>query len=795
MSLTLVEDILDGSTTISELTKDELLELREYAFASGDHCIFRVVSNNVTGIYDYNEHAPYWLLNVFSDSIWNIEIKDNDKTFKKEINWDTVILDDGLKLTNPKHYALLNTFKYWITAVDNPRDNGGTFKKGGSVDAYMKIIISFINGILIHGELIQLSKYHLAGLSDDFLMAMLVKLAENGILGLYDYNSKIKSLLLKNITSISEEEAKAFGNKHPFIYRKLLTEEQELDLSVTDRVKACCWLEKVGYYQKTVIDKIQGKLISKAPQGNCTVFIKYIYGNKIIPMRYSFPYFEELKLCGTRQITEFKPIPNKDKSKGVNNKSIKRSIASLKLLNTIQGRDNTSQFPIDCTKELTVSRVNSHVRLKSIGRFTTLPVSLVFTLIKQCYEFTHDHQDSIQNSMLNVLGEILTKSPERQSNINYFPKSSSKHVPNTPETERTAWVQSQAMDFVDDKLKMMGVSRLYIPCTEDKTFDKKRENKSLFELYNVLVGSIQALTGVIMAKRQDELISLKSHGNLHPNIDPSTEQGKKVDYELEARLKKSGSGGKYGQNALIKRPITRSFALLIWKLEQFNLSAINANLNKGKLALFNSINPATFKLIKSCTKSFNIHLNCICDYFETPLVDFGHGEQRRFYIRQHQLRRFFAMVFFWSKGFDGLESLRWMLGHTDIEHLYHYISEEEKGAVLNGIKASCIVNAAQANKLDALEELANAIAERYGVNSANISLSTIAESIDDYGDVGDYKTIPHIDQLRKQETFESQVFDLLEDNIITYEPEFFTIIVDGKEIKDYSLTLQVCELD
>src|SRR5690606_29178198 len=37
-------------------------------------------------------------------------------------------------------------------------------------------------------------------------------------------------------------------------------------------------------------------------------------------------------------------------------------------------------------------------------------------------------------------------------------------------------------------------------------------------------------------------------------------------------------------------------------------------------------------------------LDLFCDYFETPFDDQG----RRYYIRQHQLRGFFASAFFWS---------------------------------------------------------------------------------------------------------------------------------------------------
>ena len=79
------------------------------------------------------------------------------------------------------------------------------------------------------------------------------------------------------------------------------------------------------------------------------------------------------------------------------------------------------------------------------------------------------------------------------------------------------------------------------------------------------------------------------------------------------------------------------------------------------------------------------NLDNLMDYFEVDLI-----EGKRPYIRQHQLRRFFAMAFFWSKGFKSIDTLRWFLGHTNPEHVYHYIQENTDGAILNNVKAQYI---------------------------------------------------------------------------------------------------------
>jgi hypothetical protein len=76
-------------------------------------------------------------------------------------------------------------------------------------------------------------------------------------------------------------------------------------------------------------------------------------------------------------------------------------------------------------------------------------------------------------------------------------------------------------------------------------------------------------------------------------------------------------------------------------------------------------------------------LNRFSDYFEVQQDSAG----RRYYIRTHQMRRFFAMTFFWAGGFGGLDTLRWFLGHTNVEHVYHYITETVPGEVLRRVGA------------------------------------------------------------------------------------------------------------
>ncbi len=94
-------------------------------------------------------------------------------------------------------------------------------------------------------------------------------------------------------------------------------------------------------------------------------------------------------------------------------------------------------------------------------------------------------------------------------------------------------------------------------------------------------------------------------------------------------------------NATIERPIPLSIARFIWQLEQFNIKASELELCKGKLSLFNNLNSNRSQLSQVAHMTYNAHLDSLCDYLETDLVEYDNGEFRRNYVRQHQLRRFF----------------------------------------------------------------------------------------------------------------------------------------------------------
>ncbi|KAB1512653.1 integrase [Photobacterium damselae] len=786
-----IESIVLDHSLLNGLSAETLEEIINFSVANDDYRVLDIITNYHTGIYDYDDRQPEWLESSFPASKWVLTFGKIPKT----IHWDTVYLDDGKKLTDTKHQKLLNSFKYWITAADNPLENGG--KIISPKTAYQKVtkIIALINAILLHSKELKLAKYHLLNVNDDFWLNILTKYAEHGnFQGVYEINKRTQALLDDASQSVSDADAQAFKEKFPYSAQNIAQDE-----ILVEREKACAWLFGQGYYHVGENIKYTG---SSAMLG------ELLFKGKMLYHDISLPNYAEFHLKAPKRNSEYPAVDNQDISTGTNPQSISKYIEAIRLIYiNLECEDAAS--PSFLSERVSAGYISQLVSLKRAGRTRTLPPTFVFNLIRQCYEFAKEHLPTEEGSTtlldetLTLLSKARSKSVAKYSNI--FRPSEGSRAWNEElhrdisGSERGYWFQTEAINCLSSEYLKKGIKQVqgFADSVENR-FERIRANESLFDLFSVLQGAIQVLVGAIMARRQDELIELKKHGNLSPNISPFSEEGVKAEYSLIFKVKKTGSKG---ENATIERPIPLSIAKFIWQLEQFNIKASELNLSKGKLSLFNKLNSKRTQLNQIFHSTYNAHLDAVCDYLETDLVRYENGEYRRNYVRQHQLRRFFAMAFFWSKGFDGMDALRWMLGHSDMEHLYHYISESETGAVLNGAKASVIVRGvvdttSELAKLDGIAEVRKIIAERMtGDSSTPITIESVSEAAEDYDDES-YLTIPHISQIQKEQDVETEVLHLLEEGRITLEPEFFTVEdCNGNATQTFNLILKIKDLD
>ncbi|OOZ42708.1 hypothetical protein [Solemya elarraichensis gill symbiont] len=99
--------------------------------------------------------------------------------------------------------------------------------------------------------------------------------------------------------------------------------------------------------------------------------------------------------------------------------------------------------------------------------------------------------------------------------------------------------------------------------------------------------------------------------------------------------------------------------------------------------------------------------------------------QRRWYVRVHEMRKFFLLLFFWQGRFGVLDAAREIAGHTDVEHIYRYMEANYPRESFTEIEADYAVNClssidqyTQFGEVDSgLERLREMVCDHFGVSS------------------------------------------------------------------------------
>ena len=114
-------------------------------------------------------------------------------------------------------------------------------------------------------------------------------------------------------------------------------------------------------------------------------------------------------------------------------------------------------------------------------------------------------------------------------------------------------------------------------------------------------------------------------------------------------------------------------------------------------------------------------MNNFCDYISLETT----SNNRRWYPKSHEFRRFFAIVFFWQYKFANLAAISWMLGHVDVEHTYAYIRESIGGKELTKVEAAYSADSILESKTDddnesALSKLRNLALKHFGCSDITL---------------------------------------------------------------------------
>jgi len=652
-----------------------------------------------------------WRKSPYDNDVWQC-------TFgKTSFNVDFHIkLEDGSLLTNARHRPLLDIFKSWMCLQTHFDATGGATLNPST--AYIKVtrVLRLIDYFLLNAAEFELTKYGLSLVTEGDLKRLIIDLGTSNSSNenIYHWNERLTRYLKDNSSHINSEKLETIlSSESSLSIIDIDPNDRILVLTDEELIRARAYLWDKGFYTSTYnfdyryspnTAKIAEIIYSNTLWGKCKKDIPEEL--RISSIEHYFHEYPRAPIYTTQERYQSKKVIEMYRS----------TLRSLGLL-----REIDLPVPMNALDALSNKALFQALKLKSTGRFRTLPQNVVFQALRNALEFILEYGDELIDSYL-----ALARAAHKMG----------MHCQSYCSTQ-------DIKPLLTKKIRKMGVHNWYLlrhmSLTETKNcrsilnrtpaadfFRRFRSNEGFYELLCVLYGAVELCVGTLTARRQSELAELVAMSCLDRSKRYLIFENRKSGVD-EAREKEV-------------RPIPQVIARAVTMLERLQCGLIELGLLKKPSYLFARPDPNGSFLV-SGPSSYNRALDSFCDYFEVPLNEHG----QRYYIRQHQLRRFFAMLFFWGRSFGGMETLSWFLGHTDVEHLYHYITESTPGAVLRGVKSTFATQKVQ-EQAEGTEALADLLGKKFGIRQFSVL---------DRDELEDY------------------IEDLMEEGKLEIEPEFF----------------------
>lgn len=232
-----------------------------------------------------------------------------------------------------------------------------------------------------------------------------------------------------------------------------------------------------------------------------------------------------------------------------------------------------------------------------------------------------------------------------------------------------------------DSLKNAGFSiKKFGVAKRIKNFDMLRASPTLHGMLEIHVGAVVVLLSLMKPFRDVELTDLPYNCILGSSESGFWINSKIAKHTLGEQTEYSGG-----------RPIPAVVAKAVRQMQCLSsgLWKILGEDDKYRMSkLFYLTNPADWNVPKVMRRgSLNDYIDRFCDYVNLPVDELG----RRWYIRVHEMRKWFLLMLFWSGRYDVLDAARWMAGHVDVQHIYAYIEREFPGGV-GVLEAECVID-------------------------------------------------------------------------------------------------------
>ena len=609
--------------------------------------------------------AP-WLLSDFYKHRWAIQANQKKPI---ELDW-TVHLGDGSLLTEAKNEKLLRSLQHLLIIGANGVNEEFSTRAPVTQNMRLSCTLRLIDYLLIHSRRLGLIKFGLGALSADDLKGILNHLASTPWAedSVYAWPERSSAFCNAQLCNLSDNEAEIIFAKYPSMLEVSddECENLKLDITVADipRIRAALMKANLYYGNSSNGYKVSTKALSER-----------IYSDTLRGRQTPKSALEVLNFY-PNEINYKREYPGVRVTTGESDilqdtvyYYYRYALVNSAALNTLG-----LSAPAD------TNTITEYIpKLNESSRFRSVPSDNLLKLFRRSVEFHVEHGRKILNGFIRVAAR--------------------SHAQNISMTQQS---KEDFLRIIGPELANFGVKELGLSSnrstnnksprkgSREQYFQHLRANHGLLELVYVYLGSIQMVVGMIMARRIDELVTLdaancldKSKSWLVFNLEKSTRDA------LGMRQRES-------------RPIDAIAVEMIEELRRFQKLLKRLRVIDDLTSLFATPSSLGHKGLQDCSLHlYNRHLDFACDYFESDITADG----ERYYVRQHQLRRFFAIMFFYTNSFGELDTLRWMLGHRDIEHVWHYLTECLEPKDLRGAGARYFADLAKHERLDNYQNL------------------------------------------------------------------------------------------
>ncbi|WP_292038170.1 hypothetical protein [Massilia sp. UBA6681] len=627
--------------------------------------------------------------------------------FRKTIN-------DGSLLTHPKNSALLKNIKRFLCLQTHPALTGSITVNLTSARMLVSIALHVVDYFLLKSAEINLAKKGFSLVTADDVMLFVDVLTSNRSIksSIYAPMERIKSLL-DSVDVSAEDLTKAYKN-WPDLF-ELSDTHSDGSIHCKEKIlKIRVWLKLNDVYSPgnySGLNEFKYRV-------NRTRLLSLAIGDRVLSkLKFDGLNLADLDVAPSRRFHQellAVPVNNLDEDERASDEYVGCYIAALNSMRVARqhGVDLISERALTVLDESAILR---NEKTKERARFTTLPFEVANSLFGHAIEFYLEYGTELVDYYL-ALAAIRLDIRELS-------------IP------------------VPEKLQALGITNWRTSAkTPAEFFAELRDGQNLYNMLEVLYGAIAIIVNTLMARRASELESLTRESVVEDN----------GWYFLAFDLRKANIM-EHRERSIRPLPYIGAEALRLLGKMSDKLEAMGYKSSKYLFGFPFSAwhsNPPFYGL---CQPDLRRCFDRFCDFYQAPTDEKG----RRYYIRAHQLRRNFAMLFFWQGSFGGIEVLRHFLGHKKPSFTYRYVTEAIPGRALRRVKATVAKDMIKVDH-SATEALAELICQRYGLTLDDLHI--LPER-----DVVDY------------------VEDLLASGEAEVEPEFF----EGQHGEEYRILYKV----